>query len=246
MMDDVESGKRYTCSDCGALFAHASNMYRHRTKYCSMKDKPSYGELVAKVQQLEQTLQEVTALVACIGPSTVGTVGTVQNITVSDNAVTINNNSTTTNNQISVHINTFGNEQTAHITPDFLCACVKAMEKGIVSLVKEKHFSQKYPGNRNIRIESKKNREMAAYNGDIWESKPQKEFLEHLFRINTETLDIHFCDNEDQFKALSKHKMIDSFFEKARNDDPSIMKKVTQDIFYMIMNEGKKRISSPW
>ena len=258
MVSKVDVKRFFTCPDCGMAFSHASSMYRHRSARCmrSMREhnsytseqsdqseqsyldiRPSYDELCAQVQRLQDIVSQMTSVLSSIVKNDHAS-DTINgnNITVIKNT-TINN---TANTNINVHINAFGREKTGHITPDFLSSCVKAMDKGIVNLVKEKHFSNDHTVNRNIRIHSKKDKELASFDGEIWEVRPHKELLEHLFRVNTETLDNHFCDKEDTFKRHTKYKHIDDFFEKARNSDPETMDKVTKALFYLILNEGAR------
>lgn len=234
--------KRYECPDCGSKFVHATHMYRHKSKSCKKTrviqpiqiEDCSVPPPNLELEALNEQVRYLTSMMNKLMDETTKPFAS-SNI---NNKCTYNNNSNTKTYNI-INVNSFGNEETNHITPEFLSSCVKAMEKGIVSLVKEKHFSRTHPSNHNVRP-TKTKKDLITFDGEIWTTRPRKEVLDHLYRVNTENLDNHFCDNEDEFKTLHSYSRIDDFMNKARNESPDIKEKVTNALSYMIHNENSR------
>ena len=248
----------YTCKDCGNTFNHATNMYRHRSKgFCrgapDTSIKPINGNVesmtVEELKSMVNTLQlTVNKLLGKIEAPTVSKTQSMHNdnsTSVSNTSITTNNNNnnsnnTTTNsnntNNITININPFGKENLEHITPEMFAQCVRTRERGIVELVKLKHFSALQPGNHNIKAGSAK--KFVLIHDDLgWVEKPLKKVLRHLFVKNTEMLESFFIDNEEIFqKQPQTNALIEKFHDKARNNDIAVTKVVEPDLECLIRN----------
>lgn len=231
---------QHVCVGCGAGFAHASSLCRHVSKKsCHFKarnrnleeedDAPCIDEIWSELLRLRKEVEQLK----------LNQTETYKGSTCNNNSNN-NNIDNSTSNIIHININPFGREDTSHLTSDFLTTCVSAMDKGIVNLVKEKHFSNKIPSNCNLKVTSVKRKEIAIYNGKNWVVRPRQDILDQLTQVSTETLDNHFCDNEEQFKALTAYNRIDEFFEKARNPSPSFSKAMTEAVYCTLLEDRNK------
>lgn len=99
---------------------------------------------------------------------------------------------TTYDNQVR----NFGNENMMAVPDDFLRSTVMNLE--YATLFENLHCDPDYPENHNIRIKSKKDRELEMYTQDKWKIKTFKkgieEVMDHLNRIYQEFCSEHYDD----------------------------------------------------
>ena len=150
----------------------------------------------------------------------------------------------TINNNNTIIIQAFGTEGYKHLSDAYIGQCVRKAGLGVVDLIQGVHYHPKYPNLCNIRAKSLKhvtdNGLLETFNGQSWTFVNRDTLLQKLFRDKCEILDGHFCEHEDQIKAmvgLNRYKTIEAWFEKARNMDKTIIKSVTRDILIMILNK---------
>lgn len=165
------------------------------------------------------------------------------NMTINNNSGHVQNNDiTNTTNIQNLVINNYGQEDVSHITPEMMTKYVTMMENGIVEFVRNKHFNKLRPCNRNIRLQSKKRKELLVMMDGKWAHRHHAALMSQLCQANTDRLDAHYVDNEDIFKQNPRmHKIIDTFFEKARNNDKHVMAEMMRKMYDMILTETSVR-----
>lgn len=159
-------------------------------------------------------------------------------------------NITVTNNtfQPTVIINQFGMEDISYIPSDILTRMVRQMDKGVVELAKVKHFHERHPENHNIRRLSLKQRMAQVNMGASWCYLDLDDLLERLFSRNYDVLDAHFLENEQELKAKfgNSFRIVEAWFDKARNCDKDTLKTCKRKIMIMLMNmmDPSKRLTA--
>ncbi len=147
---------------------------------------------------------------------------------------------TVTNNtfQPTVIINQFGMEDISYVPGDILTRLVRQMDKGVVELAKVKHFHEKHPENHNIRGLSIKQRMAQVNTGTSWCYLDLDDLLERIFSRNSDVLDAHFLENEQELKMKfgNSFRIVEAWFDKARNCDKDTLKNCKRKIMIMMMN----------
>lgn len=114
---------------------------------------------------------------------------------VSTNNSNNNNNTNNTNNTINIHLNTFGNESTSHLTKEFLSYCILNPKKGMASLIESIHYNKSIPENQNLRCKSLKQNVFEKYTEDEWRACDASNTLDELIRKGYRILNSHYADN---------------------------------------------------
>jgi hypothetical protein len=127
-------------------------------------------------------------------------------------APNITNN--TVNNTMNLQINSFGNEDTTHLTHEFLSHCLQNPTKGITSLIDSIHYSDEKPSNRNIRYKSAKQNTFEKYLDNQWIECDASNTLDELIRRGYRVLNAHYTEyflNDPSFDGEVKRIAIEKF-----------------------------------
>ena len=119
----------YVCPTCGNRYKSHSGYNYHKAN--CQKD--------IRIMELSAQLKELTTIQT-----------NINNINTQNN---INNQNNIQNNTINITINSLGNENTSHITPEFMIECIKNKMDGIVQYLMKKHFDPEHPENHNIKVD---------------------------------------------------------------------------------------------
>lgn len=109
------------------------------------------------------------------------------------NTTNIQNNNI--NQNITININTFGNENTSYLTPEFLSYCLLNPRKGMTSLIENIHYNKDYPENQNLRCKSLKQNVFEKYVDSKWRACDASNTLDELIRKGYRILNAHYTDN---------------------------------------------------
>ena len=251
----------YSCEHCSKGFSTISNLNKHiRRNACSVLKERNRQQQVTKQKEAEDSIAYLKTACPTIEDVYVELVKLKEEMAevkeqnsklmnalitqsahsmTGNNTTNIHNNTTINNNQIV--INNFGNEDKTHLTHDWLSKAVVMMDNGIVELFRRKHFHPSKPCNRNVKLNNKKNKEIAIRKNNQWEIIDYEELMEDLYCKNTYDLDMHYTDNEDEFSMNpQKHRALDEFFTRARNNDPEIRDRVIKKMYMTLISEKNK------
>lgn len=131
--------------------------------------------------------------------------------------------STTTNYnnvviQNNIVMNSFGNEDVAHLNHDFLSHCLLNPTKGITNLIDTIHYNREVPSNHNLRHKSDKKSTYERFDGSHWIVCDTTNTLDELIRKGYRILNTHymeyflndpqFIENENRARALERFRFL--------------------------------------
>lgn len=124
---------------------------------------------------------------------------TNNNTTNTTNSNNTNNINNTVNNTISqtinITLNPFGNENTSHLTKEFLSYCILNPKKGMASLIESIHYNKEFPENHNLRCKSLKQNIFEKFTDDEWRACDASNTLDELIKKGYKILNAHYADN---------------------------------------------------
>lgn len=95
----------------------------------------------------------------------------------------------TNNNSVNITINSFGHEDTSFLDMDTLKKRFLARGPGVVETIRDVHFNDARPENRNVRMLSRKKRLAACFVKGKWQVQPVMKAVDDMiyngYRINT-------------------------------------------------------------
>jgi hypothetical protein len=141
-----------------------------------------------------------------------------------------------TNNNITININSFGNENTNYIDDKSILACISRVYKSIPTLLQKLHFDPEHPENHNIKITNKK-LPYASVMGDDqkWKMMDRKDAIETMVLNSYNMLDEKYAENKDKFPA-SKQQSFEGFQSKFEAEDKDLMKQIKTEVDMMVLN----------
>ena len=114
-----------------------------------------------------------------------------------------NNNNITVNNNIQ--LNNYGHENLDHITSEIFKKLIETPYKSIPGLIKNIHFSEECPENKNVRITNKKLPYAEVFKDNKWEICNKTEIVNEMVSTKSKILDNEF---EDIKEILPKKKKL--------------------------------------
>ena len=209
------------CPVCNKLLGK-SNLARHR-KVCK---KNVQQEMVqVSVETLQNLQAQIDKLRGELEKQKDNSRGTSQASTSIVNNTIINNNNT-----YNIQLNTFGNENTSYLTPEFLTYCLSNPKKGMSSLIERIHYNKDYPENHNLRCKSLKNNIFERFVDTQWKLCDASNTLDELIKKGYRILEAHFAetylsdpeffDDEDRAESLQRFRTV--LTDKTSNDYHSV------------------------
>lgn len=198
--------KTFDCNFCGKRFNQASCKSRHK-KIC--KKNPSNAKLVEPVPtspavsnsvtpptqqptyvmiekgQLDYMMKKIEDLDKHVNDQR------ASNVT---NVVTTNINNGNSYN-ISINLNSFGQENVSHLTTEFLSHCILNPTKGLPSLIENIHYNKDVPENHNLRCRSLKQNIFERYINSEWRACDASNTLDELIKKGYRILNAHYAEH---------------------------------------------------
>lgn len=150
----------YDCSHCGKRFNTRQSKSRHM-QICKAKkdidtDKSQINKLIQEVEELKRRIGEVS----------------------NNNVVNINNG-TVNNNNIKIEIKNFGNENMAALPMRTIRECFSTMD--FKNMFEALYCDDDFPENQNVKLKSKKDKQLLLYKSDKWNITSFDNGLEEIF-----------------------------------------------------------------
>jgi len=124
-------------------------------------------------------------------------------------------NNITNNNTYNLQINTFGNEDTSHLSHELLSHCLLNPSKGLPKLIDTIHYHPEKPNNRNLRYKSTKNNSFEKYVDSHWMECDGSNTLDELIRKGYRILNTHymeyFINNPEYYEDEIKQRALERF-----------------------------------
>jgi len=187
------------CSFCKKHFSY-KNFNRH-TDTCQEKHQlPATPTIPHPLPVLNEQIEEI------IQKRVVEEVAKYVGNTNVTNVMSVNN--------LHIHINSFGNEDLSHLSPEFLSKCLLNPTKGITNLIDNIHYNESAPTNNNIRHKSRKNNTFEKYLDNHWIECDASNTLDELIRKGYRVMNTHFTEyylNSPEFEDDTKLNNIQYF-----------------------------------
>ena len=103
-----------------------------------------------------------------------------------------NTTNTTINNTQNIQLNSYGKEDLSHITEMLKTELLKIPYAMIPKLIKEVHFNDTKPENKNIYLPNKKDNLIKIYKNNKWVYKDKEQTLNDLVDSKYNILDNHY------------------------------------------------------
>jgi hypothetical protein len=238
---------RYECSECGKKYSIRQSLHAHvKLKSCvvavveiapSSKDEiqhqPSVKEIVDEMKQafdkerqemklaFEETMKEQ-----------------INKILEKHAGTSTNCNNTNIEKQqnITININSFGNENTDYLDDKSILACISHVYKSIPSILEKRHFDPNHPENHNIKITNKKLPYASVMgNNQKWKTVDRKDAIETMVLNGYNILDEKYAENKDKFSS-KKQDNFEGFQSKFESEDKEMMKQIKTEVDMMVLN----------
>ena len=220
----------FHCKYCNKEFKFKQGMYRHIKYTCKKNNDEDMKELVRLLnEQNEQNKlkdKEIETMKKQIDK--LSNKLQFQQIN-NNNNMNSNNNIVNFNN---IQLLNYNETDYSHISNKTYHKCVKHCFHSVKSLIKEVHFNDKKPENKNIYISNIKNKYIMVYKNNKWQLVNRKEQLDDLYSYNELMLEEWYDEYKDKYPD-----MIKSFTKYLNNrDNDIVINKVKEEIILMMYN----------
>lgn len=237
--NETDKERNYPCKFCNKAFTDASNKCRHQRE-CSLKNdtisslKNDYKRLCEELETVKLQLSQIQqcgsqASSSSVNNTTINTTNNIQNTT---------NN--TTNNIIVLRA--FGNETHHHISDEFLSRNILKELNGVKALIKEIHFSDEAPENKNVRLKSSKRKKVEVFKGDDskWEVVSANEATETMINNASKLMSAFYYNLDGPLNDIEDneeiHERINNFLIEFPDKKGMLYKNLANMIFSLIEN----------
>ena len=202
----------YECHECNKIFKTNKILKQHIKCYCKIKQEQNKQNKLLKNEnetlkkqnqenknekdffqkQIKEMKNQIEILLEKVG-----------------NNIIINN----------IQLNNYGNENVKHITSKILKQLIETPSKSIPKLIKQIHFNEDFPENKNVRITNRKLPYAEVFKDNKWELRNKSEVVNNMFMTKSKILDDEFKEIKDtlpnkinsRYDTFSHDKMWDSY-----------------------------------
>ena len=228
----------FMCDTCGKKYSHRQSLHTHKMS-CVAAVPGAQTAVTPSVQEnlqqqidemklaFEKERQEMKAQIAMLLDKHAGTSST-----------NCNNTNIETQQNITININSFGNENTDYIDDKAILACISKVYKSIPSLLEKIHFDPNHPENHNIKITNKKLPYASVMgNNQKWKTVDRKDAIEKMVINGYNMLDEKYAENKGKISS-SKQQNFEGFQSKFESEDKDLMKQIKTEVDMMVLNGG--------
>ena len=247
------AGLRYECSVCGKKYSIRQSLHAHmKLQSCvviettpilvtdatsikyNIQHQPSVKEIVDEMKQaFDKERQEMTLAFEETMKEQINKILEKHAGTSSTNC---NNTNIETQQNITININSFGNENTDYLDDKAILACISKVYKSIPSLLEKIHFDPNHPENHNIKITNKKLPYASVMgNNQKWKTVDRKDAIETMVINGYNMLDEKYAENKDKFSG-KKQENLEGFQSKFESEDKDMMKQIKTEVDMMVLN----------
>ena len=229
---DSEKKKIFCCKYCDKRFTTKQAMYKHIKYTCKKNNDEDIKELVRLLNEQNELkdkelleMKEKNEKQIEIMKKQIEKLSNklqIQQINSNNNIVNFNN----------IQLLNYNDTDYSHISNKTYYKCVKNCFHSVKSLIKEVHFNNKKPENKNIYISNIKNKYIMVYKDNKWQLVNRKEQLDDLYNYNEVMLEEWFDEYKDKYPD-----MIKSFTKYLNNrDNDMVINKLKEEIILMMYN----------
>ena len=213
------------CKFCNKEFKTKANLTRHIKNYCKhVGNKINSNKLETKIKNIENVLckqqkehdkekkflfKQIELLLNKVG-------------------------NTTINNTQNIQLNNYGKEDLSHITESFKLDLLSKPYGMIPKLIKEVHFNDTKPENKNIALTNKNDNKIKIFTGSKWIYKNKEEMLNDLVDGKYYILDTYYdSTNNLNSQTKTKYNKFRTFFDEK---DKKLLEQIKNDSELVLLN----------
>jgi len=200
------------CMYCGDTFSTFAHKRRHELHRCKNNEAIKQRKLVETEKEIHELKKEhrktIELLLAKVGNTNI-----------------IN----TTNN---LNINSYGKEDTSHITDSFKTQMLNMPYKMIPTMIEQVHFNENKPENKNILLPNKNENKIKIFTNNRWIYRKKDDILNDLIEGKYFMMDMHYekiCDK-------IKNKRYETFRNKYDNKDKVVIDHIKNESELVLLN----------
>jgi hypothetical protein len=201
-----------SCMYCNDKFTTFAHKRRHELHRCKNNEAIKHRKLVEQKKEIQELKKEhrktIELLLAKVG----------------------NTNIINTTN--TLNINSYGKEDTSHITDSFKTQMLNMPYKMIPKMIEHVHFNENKPENKNIQLPNKKENKIKIFTNNRWIYRNKDDILNDLIDGKYFMMDTHYetiCDK-------IKNKRYETFRTKYDDKDKTILDQIKQDSELVLLN----------
>ena len=214
--------KFYICEHCNTEFSRKDNLKRHLETRCKLSKKEQvvdYKEMFYLMKdELEKEKEEFKKQISILLEK-------------------VGNTTTNITNTQNIQLNSYGNEDLSHITDCLKTELLKVPFGMIPKMIKEVHFNENKPENKNIALTNKKDNKIMVFSNNKWVYRNKNDTINDLVDCKYFILDNHYQDLEDN-NSISKDTKItyEKFKTYFDEGDKKIVEEIKKDCELLLLN----------
>lgn len=133
-------------------------------------------------------------------------------------------------------VNSFGNENTNHITDQIICRLIQTAPFTCVpQLIEKIHFDPEHPENHNIKITNKKMNYAEIVKNNKWVTANKKKVIDDVIQKSYNLLDETYSDNKEVMSERRQERF-ENFQDKFENQDENLHRNIKNDVDLILIN----------
>lgn len=186
-------------------------------------------ELKKSKEESDKRIEELRAQISAMLDKNAGPLPTINNHNHNNTIDTVNNN-------ITININTFGNENLDYISDKEVMKCIERVFCSVPALLEKIHFDPNHPENHNIKITNRK-LPLASVMGpnNQWKLMNRKDAIEKMVNKGYYILDDKYAEKRDQLSERQQDAY-DRFQQSFESDDKNTLKNLKKEVELMVLN----------
>tara|TARA_B110001469_G_scaffold126287_2_gene143570 strand:+ start:262 stop:1245 length:984 start_codon:yes stop_codon:yes gene_type:complete len=214
--------KFYICEHCNTEFSRKDNLKRHLETRCKLSKKEpvvDYKEMFYLMKdELEKEKEEFKKQISILLEK-------------------VGNTTTNITNTQNIQLNSYGNEDLSHITDSLKTELLKVPFGMIPKMIKEVHFNENKPENKNIALTNKKDNKIMVFSNNKWVYRNKNDTINDLVDCKYFILDNHYQDLENN-NSISKDNKItyEKFKTYFDEGDKKIVEEIKKDCELLLLN----------
>ena len=210
--DDPKRPGGTICMYCGDNFSTFAHKRRHELHRCKNNEAVKQRKLVETEREIQELKKEhrktIELLLAKIGNTNI-----------------IN----TTNN---LNINSYGKEDTTHITDTFKTQMLDMPYKMIPKMIEHVHFNENKPENKNIQLPNKNENKIKIFTNNRWIYRKKDDILNDLIDGKYFMMDTHY----EMICNKIKNKRYENFRTKYDSKDKTTIDHIKTESELVLLN----------
>ena len=201
-----------SCMYCGDKFTTFAHKRRYELHRCKNNDAVKQRKLVEQEKEILELKKEHRKMIELL-------LAKVGNTNIINTTNTLN-------------INSYGKEDTTHITDSFKTQMLNMPYKMIPKMIEKVHFNENKPENKNIQLPNKKENKIKIFTDNKWIYRNKEDILNDLIDGKYFMMDTHY----ETICNKIKNKKYETFRTKYDNKDRTILDQIKQDSELVLLN----------